>query len=164
MGGGGGAFTAKGSEHPGGISVKGCRCCFPPDTMFEDACEKIVSLGLCTSINAQKYVRMCGGGSGSMKLSKKKAKNAAKLGKDGLLTEDQVRLRRFVALRYCYDAFLSVVDFAACTQSISIAQFSLQFQLQTMQACVDKAYAPMLGLIEMQVGGDEEVASQKGDN
>ena len=87
-----GSFTANGGAagHPGGVSVAGCRCCFPPDTMFEDACTKIVSLGFCSSMNAQKFVRLCGGGSGTMQLSKGKAKKAVSLGKDGPLTLEQV--------------------------------------------------------------------------
>ena len=61
--------------------VKGCRCCFPPDQMFEDACCAIVALDVpgIGSLQAEKFVRLCGGGIGSMTLSKGKAKTAQKL-------------------------------------------------------------------------------------
>jgi hypothetical protein len=51
VGGGGAGWVSlgvKGGERRGGGGehVKGCRCCFPPDQMFEDACGRIVGLGL----------------------------------------------------------------------------------------------------------------------
>eukprot|EP00293_Proteomonas_sulcata_P001283 CAMPEP_0184324952 /NCGR_PEP_ID=MMETSP1049-20130417/137744_1 /TAXON_ID=77928 /ORGANISM="Proteomonas sulcata, Strain CCMP704" /LENGTH=192 /DNA_ID=CAMNT_0026646857 /DNA_START=247 /DNA_END=825 /DNA_ORIENTATION=- len=90
-------------SHPAG-KVKGCRCCFPPDTMFEDACMQIMDLGLVSSKNAEKFVRLCGAGSGNMQLSKSKTKIALKLGQNGLLTADQVQ-----AMQQCVDEAYSEI-------------------------------------------------------
>ena len=42
----GASSWAKLGSGSAGEHVKGCRCCFPPDQMFEDACQDIVGLGL----------------------------------------------------------------------------------------------------------------------
>jgi len=75
-----------------GDHVKGCRCCFPPDQMFEDACSAIVALNVpgIGSLQAEKFVRLCGGGVGSMTLSKGKAKTAQKLRKGMPLSPAEV--------------------------------------------------------------------------
>lgn len=71
--------------------------------MFEDACTKIAALNICSAINAQKFVRLCLGGSGAMQLSKNKYKAAAKLGRDGNLTGEQIQeMQQCVFEAYAY--------------------------------------------------------------
>lgn len=72
--------------------VKGCRCCFPPDHMFEDACRAIVALDVpgFGSVQAEKFVRLCGGGVGTMTLSKGKTKAAQKLRKGMSLSPAEI--------------------------------------------------------------------------
>eukprot|EP00802_Teleaulax_amphioxeia_P025285 Tamp_26118.p1 GENE.Tamp_26118~~Tamp_26118.p1 ORF type:complete len:170 (+),score=26.97 Tamp_26118:184-693(+) len=85
--GGGARRSGPGQEH-----VKGCRCCFPPDQMFEDACCAIVALNLqgIGAMQAEKFVRLCGGGVGTMTLSKGKHKTALKLRKGIPLSSEDV--------------------------------------------------------------------------
>ncbi len=58
-----------------GEGLNGCRCCFTPDRMFENACDAIVALNIeGMDINqSQKFVRLCVADvNGTMQLSKKK--------------------------------------------------------------------------------------------
>merc|ERR1712216_809060 len=88
----GASSWAKLGSGSAGEHVKGCRCCFPPDQMFEDACQDIVGFGLpgIGSMQAEKFVRLCAGCVGSMTLSKGKFKTALKLRKGLPLTPQEV--------------------------------------------------------------------------
>mmetsp|Transcript_61107 Transcript_61107/g.144204 ORF Transcript_61107/g.144204 Transcript_61107/m.144204 type:complete len:192 (-) Transcript_61107:634-1209(-) len=94
---------ASNSKHTASERVKGCRCCFPPDQMFETACGLIVGLGLdgVGSQQAEKFVRLCGSGVGNMQLSKSKMKTATKLRKGAPLQPEEVqRMQRCVDEAY----------------------------------------------------------------
>jgi len=81
----------------------GCPCCIgPPDTAFEDAYEGICALGL-DGINtetAAKFVRLCANDRSTMRLSKNKAKLAAKLRKPPLSIEELVQMQHAVFRAY----------------------------------------------------------------
>ena len=56
-------------------SLNGCRCCFTPDRMFENAVDLILALEIdgIDALRAQKFVRLClADNQGTMQLSKKK--------------------------------------------------------------------------------------------
>ena len=81
----------------------GCPCCIgPPDTAFEDAYDGICALGL-DGINtetAAKFVRLCANDRSTMRLSKNKAKLAAKLRKPPLSIEELVQMQHAVFRAY----------------------------------------------------------------
>jgi hypothetical protein len=55
--------------------LNGCKCCFTPDRMFENAVDSILALNILgmDTLQAQKFVRLCLADSkGAMQLSKNK--------------------------------------------------------------------------------------------
>jgi hypothetical protein len=66
---------SKECENQWSKGLNGCKCCFTPDRMFENAVESILALNIVgmDTLQAQKFVRLCSADiKGAMQLSKNK--------------------------------------------------------------------------------------------
>lgn len=97
-------LSAEGDDgSPAQKPTVGCPCCIgPPDTAFTEACESIFALGFdgVSRVLAGKFVRLCENDRETMKISKSKAKVAAKLRKPPLSAEEVAQMQQAVLRAY----------------------------------------------------------------